>query len=90
METATQKIQTGIRMDRSLYEQLKRKARSEGRSLNNYVVSVLRSIVEEDKFANLVIPDELPEDLKQLGKGIKPIPKERLEQDERLRHILSI
>ncbi|MGI5847399.1 MAG: hypothetical protein ACOX5T_05175 [Candidatus Cryptobacteroides sp.] len=90
MGTVTKKIQTGIRMDKSLYEQLKRKARSEGRSLNNYVVSILRSIAEEDKFANLVIPDELPEDLKQLGKSFKPIVKERLENDERLRYILSI
>ncbi len=90
METAIRKIQTGIRMDKLLYEQLKRKARSEGRSLNNYVVSVLRATIEEDKFAGIVIPDELPEDLKQLGKGIKPIPKERLEHDERLRYILGI
>lgn len=82
-------IQTGIRMEASLYERLKRNAKRENRSLNNYVVHLLETATAP------VIPQlslrEYPidEDLLRLGEVLKEPTPEELDNDQRLAYILS-
>lgn len=82
-------IQTGIRMDASLYERLKRQARLQNRSLNNLIVTIL------DNATGLKFPTieekelEIDEDLLQLGGVIGDIPNELLERDPKIAYILS-
>ncbi len=88
MENTT-RIQTGIRLDASLYEKLKRNAKKERRSLNNYITRILENAVETD------IPKLDPsgfmidDDLKQLGGLIGSISDEQIQQDPRLKSILA-
>lgn len=83
-------IQTGIRISRALYERLKRNARKEKRSLNNYISGILEAATEP------VIPrlnpaDFVPdEDVRRLGKTMGKIPLEKAQEDPRLRSILGL
>ena len=81
-------IQTGIRLDESLYERLKINAKKQGRSVNSYIVSILESSSE------LVFPKIAPEELKPddfiLSLGVmEGIPAESLKSDPKLAYILS-
>ena len=82
-------IQTGIRISESLYERLKRNAKREHRSLNNYI-SWLLEAATEPVIPHLNLADfKLDDDLIQLGKTIGSIPKLRIQQDPRLKNILG-
>ncbi len=86
---STALIQTGIRMKASLYERLKRNAKRENRSLNNYVVHLL------DTATAPVIPSlnlqdyPIDEDILQLGELLQEPTPEDLENDTKLAYLLS-
>ena len=88
METTTT-IQTGIRMSAALYERLKRNAKRENRSLNNYVVTLLEAAttpkipqLDRDRYT-------IDEDLLQLGRVLAEPSAEELENDPKLAYILG-
>lgn len=82
-------IQTGIRISESLYERLKRNAKKERRSLNNYISGLLEAATEP-VIPHLNLADfKLDDDLLQLGKTIGSIPKSRIQHDPRLKSILG-
>ena len=89
MENTT-RIQTGIRLDASLYEKLKRNAKKERRSLNNYITRILENAVETDIPKLDPSSFEIDDDLKQLGGLIGSISDEQIQQDSRLKSILAI
>ena len=88
MESTTL-IQTGIRMKASLYERLKRNAKRENRSLNNYVVHLL------DTATAPVVPQlnrqdyPIDDDILRLGELLQEPTPEELENDPKLVYILS-
>ena len=88
MESTTL-IQTGIRMKASLYERLKRNAKRENRSLNNYVVHLL------DTATAPVVPQlnrqdyPIDDDILRLGELLQEPMLEELENDPKLAYILS-
>ena len=82
-------IQTGIRMESALYERLKRNARRENRSLNNYVVHLLETATAP-VIPRLNLHDyPIDEDILQLGELLKEPTPEELENDPKLAYILS-
>lgn len=82
-------IQTGIRMAPSLYERLKRLAKQQNRSVNNYVVTLLEEATAP-VFPPLKVSDlEVDEDLQKLGGVIGDIPEELIASDPKLAYILS-
>lgn len=89
MENTT-RIQTGIRLDSSLYEKLKRNAKKERRSLNNYITRILENAVEP------AIPRldpagfKIDDDLQELGGLVGHISDEQIQQDPRLKSILAL
>ena len=89
MENTT-RIQTGIRLDASLYEKLKRNAKKERRSLNNYITRILENAVETDIPKLDPSSFEIDDDLKQLGGLIGSVSDEQIQQDPRLKSILAI
>lgn len=88
MEASTT-IQTGIRMSLALYERLKRNAKREHRSLNNYVVTLLESATAP-KIPSVKREDyPIDEDLLQLGHVLAEPTAEELENDPKLAYILG-
>jgi len=82
-------IQTGIRMDVSLYERLKRNAKREKRSLNNYVVTLLEAATEP-KIPQLRVEDyPIDTDLQELGRVLAEPTVEELENDPKLAYLLE-
>jgi len=82
-------IQTGIRISRTLYDRLKRNAKREKRSLNNYITGILESATEP-AIPHLVRSEYEPDDeLRDLGQVIGDIPAEKIERDPRLKSILG-
>lgn len=53
---STSKIQTGLRVDETMYEKLKTLSKSEGRSLNNLVEYILQKHITNYEKENGVIP----------------------------------
>lgn len=53
---ATSKIQTGLRLEESLYEKVKAIAENDGRSLNNLIEQVLRRYVADYEAQNGPLP----------------------------------
>ena len=87
MESTT--IQTGIRMSSLLYERLKRNAKRENRSLNNYVVMLLENATEP-KIPRLNRNDyPIDEDILQLGRTLAEPSPEDVENDPKLAYILG-
>ena len=83
----SKKIQTGLRLPELLINQLKTKARQEGKSFNAYVEEVLERDVTL-VFPKLKREDFQPdEELLAIGREIPPFTKEELESDPRLAHI---
>ena len=83
-------IQTGIRISRTLYDRLKRNAKREKRSLNNYITGILESATEP-AIPRLVRAEYEPDDeLRGLGRVIGDIPEETIGQDLRLKSILGL
>ena len=56
---ATSKIQTGLRLEESLYEKVKAIAENDGRSLNNLIEQVLRRYVADYEAQNGPLPQSL-------------------------------
>ena len=82
-------IQTGIRMDSALYERLKRFAKKQNRSLNNYIVTILEEATSP-AFPRITEKDLIiDQDLQNLGGIIGDVPQELLEKDPKLAYILS-
>ena len=82
-------VQAGIRMDASLYERLKRFAKKQNRSLNNYVVTILEEATAP-VFPHVEDKDlQIDEDLLRLGEVIGDVPEELLNNDPKLAYILS-
>ncbi len=82
-------VQAGIRMDASLYERLKRFAKKQNRSLNNYVVTILEEATAP-VFPHVEEKDlQIDEDLLRLGEVIGDVPEELLNNDPKLAYILS-
>lgn len=87
METAI--IQTGIRMTTALYERLKRNAKRENRSMNNYVVMLLEAATAP-KIPHLDRNDyPIDEDLLRLGKVLAEPTPEELADDPKLAYLLG-
>ena len=87
METTT--IQTGIRMSAALYERLKRNAKREKRSMNNYVVMLLEAATAP-KIPQLSRSDySIDEDLLELGRTLAEPSPEELANDQKLAYILG-
>ena len=83
-------IQTGIRISRMLYDRLKRNAKREKRSLNNYITGILEAATEP-AIPRLVRAEFEPDDdLRDLGRVIGEIPAEKIERDPRLKSILGL
>ena len=82
-------IQTGIRMDITLYEKLKRNAKKERRSVNNYIVNVLEKSVEVE-IPKLQLKDfQVDSDIQSLGKTMGTMTEGKLNDDPKLKYILS-
>lgn len=82
-------VQTGIRISESLYERLKRNAKRERRSLNNYIAGLLEEATEP-AIPHLNLADfKIDEDILAMGKTIGPIPKDRVQNDPRLKAMLG-
>lgn len=76
-------------MDEELYARLKRIAKKQNRSLNNYVVTLLEEATAP-VFPHVEKKDlQLDEDLLRLGGVIGDIPEELLKKDPKLAYILS-
>ena len=89
MNMRSKKIQTGLRLPELLINQLKTKARQEGKSFNAYVEEVLERDVAL-VFPKLKREDFQPdEELMAMGLHIPEFTKEDLENDPRLAHILG-
>lgn len=85
--TAT--IQTGIRMSPELYNRLKRFAKRENRSLNNYVITLLEAATQP-RIPSLKQSDyPVDDDILQLGKTLTQPSEEEMNADPRLAYILS-
>ena len=81
--------QTIIRMSEALYQRIKRNARLEKRSVNNYMVSVLEKGLPEE-FPGLDPADFVPdEELIGLGKTLSGATADAGHLDEKARYILS-
>ncbi|MBR5703199.1 MAG: hypothetical protein IKX45_03000 [Bacteroidales bacterium] len=82
-------IQAGIRMDSSLYERLKRNAKKQKRSLNNYVVALLEEatapIFPHIEEKDLIVD----QDLLLLGETFGELSREFSESNPKLAYILS-
>lgn len=82
-------IQAGFRMDSSLYERLKRNAKKQKRSLNNYVVALLEEatapIFPHIEEQDLIID----QDLLSLGETFGNLSPEFTESDPKLAYLLS-
>ena len=76
-------------MSPSLYEKLKRNARKEQRSLNNYITRILEQAVEPDIPRLDLSCFQIDEDLKQLGGLVGHISDEQVQRDPRLKSILA-
>ena len=88
METS-RTIQTGIRMDFALYEKLKRNAKRERRSVNNYIVNILEKSVDVE-IPKLQLKDfQVDSDIQSLGKTMGAVTDEKLDNDPKLQYILS-
>ena len=82
-------IQTGIRISESLYERLKRNAKRERRSLNNYITGLLEEATAP-AIPHLNLAEfKMDEDILAMGKTIGPISQERIQNDPRLKAILG-
>ena len=82
-------IQTGIRMESELYERLKRLAKKQNRSLNNYVVNLLENATAP-VYPHLTEADlQIDDELLKLGDIIGDVPQELIERDKKLAYILS-
>ena len=87
METMT--VQTGIRMSAALYERLKRNAKRENRSMNNYVVTLLEAATSP-KIPHLKRSDyPISEDLLQLGRTLAEPSPEEMANDPKLAYIFG-
>lgn len=53
---ATSKIQTGLRLEESLYEKVKAIAENDGRSINNLIEQILRRYVADYEAQNGPLP----------------------------------
>ena len=84
-----ERIQTGIRMAPSLYERLKRNAKKERRSLNNYITRILEQAVEPAIPRLDLSSFKIDDDLKRLGGLVGHISDEQIQRDPRLKSILG-
>ena len=83
------RIQTGIRMAPSLLERLKRNAKKERRSLNNYIIRILEQAVEPSIPKLNLSGFKIDDDLKRLGGLVGHISDEQIQRDPRLKSILG-
>ena len=83
-------IQTGIRISKTLYDRLKRNAKREKRSLNNYITGILEAATEPSIPRLVRAEFEPDDDLRDLGRVIGEIPAEKIERDPRLKSILGL
>ncbi len=86
---AVSTIQTGIRMSPDLYNRLKRYAKRENRSLNNYVVTLLEAATRPQIPALKREDYPIDEDILALGGALSQPTEEELAADPRLAYILS-
>lgn len=83
------RIQTAFRIESELLKSAKRKARQQNISLNRLVERAIEDYVGEFKFPAVEIPEDIPDWIKDLSKGIRPVTQEELDADERLAYIYS-
>lgn len=86
---SVERIQTGVRITPSLYEKLKRNAKKERRSLNNYITRILEQAVEPAIPRLDLATFKIDDDLKRLGGLVGHIPDEQIQRDPRLKSILA-
>ena len=88
METV--RIQTGLRFRPALIEKLKIKAKRSNKSFNRYVEDILEKEVA-DELPKLDREDFVKENrFLALGKTIRDIPQEQIDNDPKLAHILGV
>lgn len=86
----TERVQTGLRFRPALIAKLKVKARRTNKSFNRYVEDVLEKEVA-DEFPRLNREDFLGDgEFLALGKTIREIPREMIDKDPKLAHILGV
>lgn len=86
---SVERIQTGVRITPSLYEKLKRNAKKERRSLNNYITRILEQAVEPAIPRLDLATFKIDDDLKRLGGLVGHISDEQVQRDPRLKSILA-
>lgn len=87
METV-HRTQTIIRLRPDLLEHAKRRARQQHRSLNSYIERLVE--VDAEPVLPAIPPDfEISEEIRQMSGCIKMPPREDIESDPRLSHILG-
>ena len=86
----SERVQTGLRFRPALIAKLKAKARRTNKSFNRYVEDVLEKEVA-DEFPRLNREDFLRDgEFLALGKTIREIPREMIDKDPKLAHILGV
>ena len=88
MERIVSKVQTGIRLDPELCNRLKVKARSEGRSFNNYVERILSKAVSVE-YPKLGESFKVSEEILSLGDTLPHYSSKEIAADDRLSYLLS-
>ena len=89
MQSQSRKIQTAFRLDEDLLMRARRKARQQGISLNRLVEKAIENYVGEFEFPAIEPPAEIPEWIRKLSEGVRPVTQEELDADDRLAYIFS-
>ena len=84
----TDRVQTGLRLDRNIYKQLKANAKKSRQTFNKYVEGVLKNFLDDD-FPRLPPDYTISPEILEMGKTLPHFSEEELAQDDRLRYILS-
>ncbi|MDI9551194.1 MAG: hypothetical protein GX125_07965 [Bacteroidales bacterium] len=82
------RVQTGLRLDRNIYKQLKANAKKNRQTFNKYVEEVLKNFLDDD-FPRIPPDHPISPEILEMGKLMPHYTEEELAQDDRLRYILS-
>ena len=89
MQPQSRKTQTAFRLDEDLLMRARRKARQQGISLNRLAEKAIENYVGEFEFPAIEPPAEIPEWIRKLSEGVRPVTQEELDADDRLAYIFS-
>lgn len=85
MTPSTSKEQTAFRFDKDLLSSMKMRAKSQNRSLNNYITSlVMEDLKSSGQLPKVTVPAELDPDIAAFSGILSAPDTSLLEEDERL------